>query len=47
MDLADFLVKRGARIHGAGTDVITIEGVRELHGGEHEVIPIVLRPVRT
>jgi len=39
VDLADFLVKRGARIHGAGTDVITIEGVRELHGGEHEVIP--------
>ena len=39
VDLADFLVKRGARIHGAGTDMITIEGVRELHGGDHEVIP--------
>jgi UDP-N-acetylglucosamine 1-carboxyvinyltransferase len=39
VDLADFLVKRGARIHGAGTDVITIEGVRELQGGDHEVIP--------
>ncbi|HEY5932340.1 MAG TPA: UDP-N-acetylglucosamine 1-carboxyvinyltransferase [Nitrospira sp.] len=39
VDLADFLVKRGARVHGAGTDVITIEGVRELHGGDHEVIP--------
>ncbi|MBX3301254.1 MAG: UDP-N-acetylglucosamine 1-carboxyvinyltransferase [Nitrospira sp.] len=39
VDLADFLVKRGARIHGAGTDVITVEGVRELHGGDHEVIP--------
>jgi UDP-N-acetylglucosamine 1-carboxyvinyltransferase len=38
-DLADFLVKRGARIEGAGTDVITIEGVRELQGGNHEVIP--------
>jgi UDP-N-acetylglucosamine 1-carboxyvinyltransferase len=38
-DLADFLVKRGARIEGAGTDVLTIEGVRELRGGEHEVIP--------
>lgn len=38
-DLADFLIKRGARIEGAGTDVVTIEGVRELHGGEHEVIP--------
>jgi UDP-N-acetylglucosamine 1-carboxyvinyltransferase len=39
VDLAEFLVKRGARIHGAGTDVITIEGVSELHGGDHEVIP--------
>ncbi|MDF0652134.1 MAG: UDP-N-acetylglucosamine 1-carboxyvinyltransferase [Nitrospira sp. LK265] len=39
VDLADFLAKRGARIHGAGTDVITIEGVHELHGGDHEVIP--------
>ncbi|MBH0202470.1 MAG: UDP-N-acetylglucosamine 1-carboxyvinyltransferase, partial [Nitrospira sp.] len=39
VDLADFLVKRGARIRGAGTDVITIEGVRELHGGDHDVIP--------
>lgn len=38
-DLAEFLNKRGARIEGAGTDVITIEGVRELQGGEHEVIP--------
>jgi UDP-N-acetylglucosamine 1-carboxyvinyltransferase len=39
MDLADFLIKRGARIEGAGTDVMTIEGVRELRGGDHEVIP--------
>ena len=39
VDLADFLSKRGARIEGAGTDVLTIEGVRELQGGEHEVIP--------
>jgi UDP-N-acetylglucosamine 1-carboxyvinyltransferase len=39
VDLADFLVKRGARILGAGTDVITIEGVRELRGADHEVIP--------
>jgi UDP-N-acetylglucosamine 1-carboxyvinyltransferase len=39
VDLADFLIKRGARIAGAGTDVITIEGVRELRGGDHEVIP--------
>lgn len=39
LDLAEFLIKRGARIHGAGTDVITVEGVRELHSGDHEVIP--------
>lgn len=39
VDLAEFLTKRGARIAGAGTDVITIEGVRELKGGDHEVIP--------
>lgn len=39
VDLADFLIKRGARIVGAGTDVITIEGVRELRGSDHEVIP--------
>ncbi len=39
VDLADFLVKRGARIVGAGTDVITIEGVRELYGSDHDVIP--------
>jgi UDP-N-acetylglucosamine 1-carboxyvinyltransferase len=39
VDLADFLAKRGARIIGAGTDVITIEGVRELKGADHEVIP--------
>jgi UDP-N-acetylglucosamine 1-carboxyvinyltransferase len=38
-DLADFLIKRGAQIDGAGTDVITIEGVRELRGADHEVIP--------
>jgi UDP-N-acetylglucosamine 1-carboxyvinyltransferase len=39
VDLADFLSKRGARIAGSGTDVITIEGVRELRGSDHEVIP--------
>lgn len=39
VDLAEFLVKRGARIQGAGTDEIVIEGVRELHGGDHDVIP--------
>jgi UDP-N-acetylglucosamine 1-carboxyvinyltransferase len=39
VDLAEFLTKRGARIAGVGTDVITIEGVRELRGSDHEVIP--------
>lgn len=38
-DLAAFLVKRGARIAGAGTDMIAIEGVTELNGADHEVIP--------
>lgn len=38
-DLAAFLVKRGARIFGAGTDMISIEGVTQLHGADHEVIP--------
>jgi UDP-N-acetylglucosamine 1-carboxyvinyltransferase len=39
VDLANFLIKRGARIDGAGSDVITIEGVRELYGSDHDVIP--------
>jgi UDP-N-acetylglucosamine 1-carboxyvinyltransferase len=38
-DLADFLNKMGAKIEGAGTRRIIIEGVRELHGAEHTVIP--------
>ena len=39
VDLADFLNKMGAKIEGAGTSRIVIEGVKELHGAEHEVIP--------
>jgi UDP-N-acetylglucosamine 1-carboxyvinyltransferase len=39
IDLAVSLIKRGARIVGAGSDVITIEGVHELRGMDHEVIP--------
>jgi UDP-N-acetylglucosamine 1-carboxyvinyltransferase len=39
VDLAAFLARRGARIAGAGTDLITIEGVKELRGADHEVIP--------
>ena len=38
-DLADFLNKMGAKIEGAGTRRIIIEGVTELHGVEHHVIP--------
>jgi UDP-N-acetylglucosamine 1-carboxyvinyltransferase len=38
-DLATFLVKRGARVFGAGTDVITIEGVSGLRNADHEIIP--------
>ena len=37
--LADALVKMGARIFGAGTDVIKIEGVKELKPIEMKVIP--------
>ena len=39
VDLANFLIAMGAKIEGAGTHRIIIEGVRELHGAEHEVIP--------
>jgi UDP-N-acetylglucosamine 1-carboxyvinyltransferase len=39
VDLANFLNKMGARIEGAGTRRMIIEGVPELHGAEHEVIP--------
>jgi UDP-N-acetylglucosamine 1-carboxyvinyltransferase len=39
VDLADCLNAMGARIRGAGTDVITIEGVARLHGAIHRVMP--------
>jgi UDP-N-acetylglucosamine 1-carboxyvinyltransferase len=38
-DLANFLISMGAKIEGAGTRRIIIEGVRELQGAEHTVIP--------
>ena len=38
-DLANFLTKRGARIRGAGTDTIIIEGVARLSSGSYEVMP--------
>jgi UDP-N-acetylglucosamine 1-carboxyvinyltransferase len=39
VDLANFLNKMGAKIEGAGTRRIIIEGVPALHGAEHDVIP--------
>lgn len=39
VDLANFLIAMGAKISGAGSPTITITGVKELHGAEHEVIP--------
>ncbi len=39
VDLANFLNKMGAKIEGAGTSRMIIEGVSELHGAEHEIIP--------
>ncbi|MFH0771118.1 MAG: UDP-N-acetylglucosamine 1-carboxyvinyltransferase [Candidatus Omnitrophota bacterium] len=38
-DLADFLIKMGAKIKGAGTHFIEIEGVKKLGGAEHDIIP--------
>lgn len=39
IDVANLLTKMGAKIRGVGTDTITIEGVEELHGTFHEIIP--------
>jgi UDP-N-acetylglucosamine 1-carboxyvinyltransferase len=39
IDLADLLTKMGADIEGAGTSVIRIRGVKELHGATHRIIP--------
>ena len=38
-DLAECLVKMGARIHGIGTSRLVIEGVDHLHGTEHHIMP--------
>jgi UDP-N-acetylglucosamine 1-carboxyvinyltransferase len=38
-DLAACLIAMGAKISGAGTDRITITGVKRLHGAEHSVVP--------
>ncbi len=39
VDLAQCLIAMGAKITGAGTDTITIEGVDKLHGASHSVMP--------
>jgi len=39
VDLANCLIAMGARISGAGSDEITVEGVERLHGATHEIIP--------
>jgi UDP-N-acetylglucosamine enolpyruvyl transferase len=38
-DLADLMNKMGARIRGAGTDTLEIDGVEQLGGAEHTIIP--------
>ena len=38
-DLAEFLIKMGAKIKGHGTPIIEIDGVKGLHGTEHTIIP--------
>ena len=39
IDLANCLNSMGAKVSGAGTDEIVIEGVESLHGAEHSIIP--------
>jgi UDP-N-acetylglucosamine 1-carboxyvinyltransferase len=39
VDLAEFLIKMGAKIKGHGTPIIEIEGVKHLHGASHTIIP--------
>jgi UDP-N-acetylglucosamine 1-carboxyvinyltransferase len=39
VDLADFLIRMGARIRGAGTDTIVVEGVPSLKGASYDVLP--------
>lgn len=39
VDLAEFLIKMGAKIKGHGTPVIEIEGVKDLRGATHSIIP--------
>lgn len=38
-DLAELLIRMGAKIEGAGTSIIKVRGVERLHGAEHTIIP--------
>jgi UDP-N-acetylglucosamine 1-carboxyvinyltransferase len=38
IDLAECLIKMGAKIEGAGTDVITVHGVERLQGTQHDIV---------
>lgn len=38
VDMAECLIKMGAHIEGAGTDVIKVTGVERLHGAEHQIV---------
>jgi len=39
VDLANFLIAMGARISGAGTNTLIVDGVENLHGAEYSVLP--------
>jgi len=39
VDLAELLIRMGAKIEGHGTDCIVIDGVKQLHGASHRVMP--------
>lgn len=47
VDLANFLNAMGAKVSGAGTDVIKIRGVRSLHGGSYSIIPEQRLPIES
>jgi UDP-N-acetylglucosamine 1-carboxyvinyltransferase len=46
-DLAELLVKMGAKIDGIGTDRLVVQGVERLHGAEHRWWPTASRPARS
>lgn len=39
VDLQNYLNSMGAKVYGAGSNIVKIEGVKELHAAEHEIIP--------